>query len=267
MIVKLRKPGRERREEIARAILSILGEFVTQRSESEEAVAQYEQLLGKIAELELDSNIHIKLTHLGLQLDRQFAVHNVRRLLEVAASHGNFVRIDMEDSPTTDETLDIHAGLHEEFDNVGVVVQACLRRTRQDVRRLVGMKANVRLCKGIYIEPREIAYQDREVVRRNYGWLLEELLSGGCYVGIATHDEALVWTAFNTIDRLGLEPSQYEFQMLHGVDPVLRKIILDAGHRLRVAIPYGPSWYPYSVRRLRKNPKIARYVLQAMLKR
>jgi len=245
---------------------AILGEFVTQRSESEEAVAQYEELLAKIGELGLDSNIHIKLTHLGLKLDREFAVQNVRRLLEAAGSHGNFVRIDMEDSPTTDDTLEIHAGLHEEFDNVGVVVQACLRRTREDVRRLVGMKANVRLCKGIYIEPRQIAYEDREVVRRNYVWLLEELLSGGCYVGIATHDEWLVWSACQTIDRLGLEPSQYEFQMLHGVDPELRKVILDAGHRVRVAIPYGPSWYPYSVRRLRKNPKIARYVLQAMLK-
>ena len=246
---------------------AILGEFVTRKSESEEAVQQYEALLAKIDELDLDSNIHVKPTHLGLQLDKEFCYRNIRRLLEVAGGTGNHLRIDMEDSPTVDDTLDIFFRLHEEFDNVGCVMQACLRRTRADVRRLVAAKASVRLCKGIYIEPREIAYLDREVVRKNYAWLLRELLTGGCYVGIATHDEWLVWEAFRILDELDLDPSRYEFQMLHGVDPELRRIILASGHRLRVAVPFGPMWYPYSVRRLRKNPRIARYVLQAMLKR
>ncbi len=245
---------------------SILGEFVTRKEESEEAVAQYEEALAAIAEQQLDSNIHVKLTHLGLQLDKQFCHDNVRHLLAVAGDSGNFVRIDMEDSPTTDDTLELHGRLQQEFDNVGVVIQACMRRSLADVRNLVETRANVRLCKGIYIEPRRIAYIDRELIRRNYSMLLEELLGGGCYVGIATHDEWLVQDAFRTVQRLGLEPSRYEFQMLHGVDPQLRRTIRDAGHRLRVAVPFGSSWYPYSVRRLRKNPRIARYVLQTLLK-
>ncbi len=249
-----------------RVASAILGEFVTQKSESEEAVAQYEELLARIAELGLDSNIHVKPTHLGLQLDKEFCFQNIRRLLVAAGEQNNFVRIDMEDSPTTDDTLEIFFRLHEEFDNVGCVMQASLRRTLGDVRRLVEAKASVRLCKGIYIEPREVAWLDREVVRRNYVHLLEELLAGGCYVGIATHDEPLVWEAFRIIDELGLDSSRYEFQMLHGVDPELRRIIQARGHHLRVAIPYGPMWYPYSVRRLRKNPRIARYVLQALLR-
>jgi len=246
---------------------AILGEFVTERRESEEAVEQYEELLAAIDEQRLDSNIHIKLTHMGLQLDKEFCYQSVRRLVAAAGARGNSLRIDMEDSPTTDDTFEIYFRLREELDNVGCVVQACLRRTREDVRRLVAARANVRLCKGIYIEPREIAYLDREVVRKNFVWLLEELLGGGCYVGIATHDEWLVWSAFKTIDTLGLSPDRYEFQMLHGVDPQLRRIIRDTGHRLRVAVPFGPMWYPYSVRRLRKNPRVARYVLQALFKR
>ncbi len=246
---------------------AILGESVTQRAESEEAVSQYEEVLATINELGLDSNIHVKPTHLGLQLDKEFCFENIKRLVEVAGGYGNFVRIDMEDSPTIDDTLDIFFRLHEEFGNIGCVVQACLRRTLVDVRRLGAVKANVRLCKGIYIEPREIAYLDREVVRKNYTLLLEELLAAGCYVGIAGHDEAVIWEAFRVVDGLQLDPSRYEFQMLHGVDIELRRIILAAGHRLRVAVPFGPMWYPYSVRRLRKNPRIARYVLQALFKR
>ncbi len=249
------------------AASAILGEFVTQRSESEEAVAQYEEVLARINTLGLDSNIHVKPTHLGLQLDKEFCYQNIKRLVEVAGGFGNSLRLDMEDSPTVDDTLEVFFRLHEEFDNVGCVVQACLRRTLDDVRHLVSVKANVRLCKGIYIEPREIAYRDREVVRKNYVRLLEELLGGGCYVGIAGHDEWVIWEAFRIIDRLGLDPSAYEFQMLHGVDAELRRIIQAAGHRLRVAIPFGPMWYPYSVRRLRKNPRIARYGLQGLLKR
>ncbi len=249
------------------AATAILGEFVAQRSESEEAVQQYEDVLAAIVEQNLDSNIHIKLTHLGLQLDKEFCYENVQRLLEVAGSCGNFVRIDMEDSPTTDDTFDIFFRLNEKFDNVGCVVQACLRRTLGDVRRLAEIQANVRLCKGIYIEPREIAYLDRKEVRTSFVLLLEELLAGGCYVGIATHDEWLVSEAFRIVDSLGLDASRYEFQMLHGVEPALRRVIIGKGHRLRVSVPFGPMWYAYSVRRLRKNPRIARYVLQGMFRR
>ena len=246
---------------------SILGEDVTEKSESVEAVQQYEEVLVTIASQRLNSNIHVKLTHLGLNLDKEFCYNNVRRLLEVANSYGNFVRIDMEESPTTDDTFDVFFRLNAEFENVGCVVQACLRRTANDVQKLTAAKANVRICKGIYIEPREIAYLDRGKIRENYAASLAELLTAGCYVGIATHDKWLVDEAFRIIGTLDLDPFQYEFQMLHGVDPELRESIIGAGHRLRVAVPFGPRWYPYSVRRLRKNPRIARYVLQALLTR
>ncbi len=245
---------------------SILGEFVTQREESEEAVRDYKTFLDRVQEQGLDSNIHVKLTHLGLKLDKEFCYQNMREILTHARELGNFVRMDMEDSPCIDDTLETYYRLREEFDNTGVVVQARMRRSLEDVRRLGEVKANVRICKGIYIEPREIAYVDPEIIRENYVMLLDELLSAGCYVGIATHDERLVWAAYRIIERLDLEPSEYEFQMLHGVDPQLRRIIRSRGHRLRVAVPYGPSWYPYSIRRLRKNPAIAGYVLKAMLK-
>ena len=246
---------------------SILGEDVTEKSESVDAVQQYEEVLVTIASQRLNSNIHVKLTHLGLNLDKEFCYNNVKRLLEVANSCGNFVRIDMEESPTTDDTFDVFFRLNAEFENVGCVVQACLRRTVNDVQKLAAAKANVRICKGIYIEPREIAYLDRGKIRENYAASLAELLTAGCYVGIATHDKWLVDEAFRIIGTLDLDPFQYEFQMLHGVDPELRESIIGAGHRLRVAVPFGPRWYPYSVRRLRKNPRIARYVLQALLTR
>lgn len=249
------------------AASAILGEDVTQRSESTEAVEQYEEVLATIASQRLNSNIHVKLTHLGLKLDKDFCYNNVKRLLEVADTYGNFVRIDMEDSPTTDDTFDIFFRLNAEFENVGCVVQACLRRTANDVQKLTAAKANVRICKGIYIEPSEISYLDPEAIRKNYAGLLEELLKASCYVGIATHDKWLVDEAIRIIGTLKLDVSQYEFQMLHGVDPKLRQSIVETSHRLRVAVPFGPMWYPYSVRRLRKNPRIARYVLQALLTR
>jgi len=246
---------------------SILGEFVQQREESEQAVRDYQEVLAAIDQNGLDSNIHIKLTHFGLKLDKDFSRDNVRALLETASGYPNFVRIDMEDASCTTDTLDVYYQVRDEFENVGVVIQARLHRSLDDVRALAKGRANVRLCKGIYIEPHDIACTDAEEIRSNYTKLLEELLGAGCYVGIATHDERLVRSAFQIIDRLGLEPPAYEFQMLHGVLPELRRVILNEGHRVRVGVPFGPSWYAYSVRRLRKNPMIARYVMKAMLSR
>ncbi len=245
----------------------ILGEFVTRREESEQAVRDYQQCLDEISARKLDSTIHTKPTHLGLKLDKEFCYQNMRRILEHARRYGNFMRMDMEDSPCIDDTLELYYRLREDFDNVGVVIQARMRRSLADVRRLAAAKANVRLCKGVYIEPREIAYTDFRIIQENYTMLLDELLSAGCYVGIATHDEMLIWDAYRLIDRLRLKPHQYEFQMLHGVEPMLRRLVREMGHRLRVAVPFGPNWYPYSIRRLRKNPAIAGYVLKAVFKR
>ena len=246
---------------------SILGEFVTEVKDAEEAVQQYQEVLTEINNLKLESNIHIKLSHFGLKLDKEVCYNNLINVLKTAADCGNFVRIDMEDSSCTDDTLEIYKRAREKFENVGVVIQACMKRSNEDIDSLKAMKANVRICKGIYIEPPEIAYNDREIVRQNYSTLLKDLLGAGCYVGIATHDKWLVDDAFQTIEELALDHSQYEFQMLYGVDPQLRQMIRDAGHRMRVAVPFGPSWYPYSIRRLRKNPTVARYVLQALFKK
>ena len=245
----------------------ILGEFVTEVKDAEEAVQQYQEVLTEIKDLKLESNIHIKLSHFGLKLDKEVCYNNLINILKTAADCGNFVRIDMEDSTCTDDTLAIYKRAREKFENVGVVIQACMKRSNEDIDSLKAMKANVRICKGIYIEPPEIAYNDREIVRQNYSTLLKDLLGAGCYVGIATHDKWLVDDAFQTIEELALDHSQYEFQMLYGVDPQLRQMIRDAGHRMRVAVPFGPSWYPYSIRRLRKNPTVARYVLQALFKK
>lgn len=245
---------------------SILGEFVNEQNQAIEAGVDYIEVLSEIQSRNLDSNIHVKLTHLGLTIDKELCYSNLKSILKKAEETHNFVRIDMEDSSCTDDTLSIFEKAQREFENVGIVIQACMRRSMTDIQKLNVLKANVRLCKGIYIESRNIAYKDYQNVRENYSTLLKELLTAGCYVGIATHDEWLVQNAFQTIDDLGLTPTQYEFQMLYGVTPSLRQSIREKGHRLRVAVPFGPAWYPYSIRRLRKNPAIAGYVLKALFK-
>jgi proline dehydrogenase len=176
------------------------------------------------------------------------------------------VIIDMEDSSCTADTLEIFRRLRQQYINVGVAIQAYLRRTLDDVLRLEGIRPAFRLCKGVYIEPRRLAYRDMRVINRNYVAILERLLRNGSWVGIATHDELIVWEAFRLLRDLKVPPSVYEFQMLLGVDEELRDIIRKAGHNLRVYIPFGRDWYKYSVRRLRENPRLAGYVLKAMFK-
>ena len=249
-----------------RVAAAILGEFVTRREESEEAVREYEALLARMGDRRLVGYIHIKPTHLGLKLDKTFCLENVRALLIAARRQGLFVRMDMEDSPCIDDTLDIYYQLRSDFDNVGVVIQARMRRSLADVRELAKVKANVRVCKGIYLEPFSLAFTDPEIISRNYVRLAEELLGAGCTVAMATHDERLVWEGARLVDRLSIPRDRYEFQMLLGVLAPLRTVIRDAGHPVRVAVPYGPNWYPYSLRRLRKNPAIAGYVLKSLFK-
>jgi proline dehydrogenase len=246
--------------------VDILGEHVSLREEATTIAEDYVHLLDSIDENKLDCNVSVKLTHLGLKLDYDFCRDNVRRIVSAAKSKNNFIRIDMEDSSCTDDTLRMYSELRKDFDNVGVAIQSYLRRTLKDIRKLMGsgMKINVRLCKGIYVEDRSIAFKDNEIINRNFTLLLRELLSQKMYVGIATHDEKLVWEAFRLIDELKLEPHEYEFQMLLGVDAQLRNLICHAGHRLRVYVPFGSQWYDYSVRRLKENPQIARYVLKNM---
>jgi len=178
----------------------------------------------------------------------------------------NFVRIDMEDSSCTSDTLRIYRELRRKFSNVGVVVQAYLRRTMDDICALEDLNPNYRLCKGVSVEPREISYHDMRVINRNYVSLLEKMLRNSSYVGIATHDELMVWEAFRIIRELKLPATAYEFQMLLGVEEQLRDIIRKAGHHVRLYIPFGRDWYAYSVRRLRENPRLAGYVFKAMFK-
>ncbi len=249
----------------AMATCDVLGEAVRDRGRAEAAVAEYLRLLETIRAEGLDANVSVKPTLLGLGIDERFCRDNIRAVVRRAAELGNFVRIDMEDRTTTDATLRIYRELRAEHENVGVVLQAYLHRTLADIRDLLPLRPNIRLCKGIYREPRSVMWTLYETVRANYVACLERLLEGGAYVGIATHDEHLVWAAMELVDRLGLGPDRYEFQMLLGVDPELRRIILGLGHRLRVYVPYGRDWYPYSVRRLRENPTVARHVLRAMV--
>jgi proline dehydrogenase len=201
-----------------------------------------------------------------MKLDSGSCLDMTDRLVRRAKELNNFVRIDMEDATCTSETLRIYRELRREHSNVGVVIQAYLRRTVEDVGALEDLKPNYRLCKGVYIEPRAIAYRDMRVINRNYAYILEKLVRNGSYVGIATHDELMVWEAFRIIRDLNVPRDKYEFQMLLGVDDQLRDVIHAAGHNLRIYIPFGRDWYAYSVRRLRENPQLAGYVFKAMFK-
>lgn len=250
----------------ALATLDVLGEAVKDRSAAAAAVEEYLRLYAAIAEHGLDSNVSVKPTLLGLEIDEGFCRDNIERIAQAACAQGNFLRIDMEDRTTTDATLRIYAELQARYGNLGVVLQAYMRRTSADIDRISPDGGNVRLCKGIYIEPRAAAWKGFETVRLNFVTALEKLLRRGIYVGIATHDEYLTCAAMALIDRLGIERDRYEFQMLLGVDLQLRRIILDGGHRLRVYVPYGPDWYPYSIRRLRENPDVALHVVRALLR-
>lgn len=237
------------------ATVDVLGEEITRADEARAITQAYLDALDAIEADGLDANVSVKLTGLGLKLDPGLAREN----LIAIASKGIFVRIDMEDSSTTDATLDLYRELRADgYENVGVVLQAALKRTLDDARALAG--ANVRLCKGIYIEPPEIAHRGFEEIRASYVRALDILLEGGCYVGIATHDEHLVDEGRRAVQERGLEPGDYEFQMLLGVRPELGDRIVRDGHRLRIYVPYGRQWYEYSLRRLQENPKIAGYV-------
>jgi len=249
-----------------RATLDVLGEHIHNLDQARRVVDTYLSLLEEISLRQLDTNLSIKLTQLGLKLDPAVCFDLTDRLVHRARELNNFVRIDMEDSSCTSETLRMYRQLRQTHTNVGVVIQGYLRRTVDDVCGLEDLRPNYRLCKGVYMEAREISYHDMRVINRNYAYLLDKLFRNGSYVGIATHDELMVWEAFRIIRDLKLPPTAYEFQMLLGVDEQLRDIIRNAGHNVRVYIPFGRDWYAYSVRRLRENPRLAGYVFRAMFK-
>ncbi len=248
------------------ATIDILGEFIKTREEATFFKQQCLDILNGIDKEDLDANLSLKPTQMGLELDKEFAFANIREIVALAASQNNFVRIDMEDHPCTDDTLEFFRRLREEFPgHVGVVVQSYLRRTLDDIEDLSDGLLNFRLCKGIYNEPRHIAYKDMELINRNFTCCLEKMFEKKAYVGIATHDEKLVFDAQQLINKYGLKREEYEFQMLLGVDPELRDLLVEQGHRLRIYVPFGEKWMPYSRRRLKENPSIAKHALKQML--
>ena len=250
------------------ATVDVLGENVSTKEESLLSVRMEEDVLRSMSENRFNANVSVKLTQLGLKIDQSFCHSNARYLLEVARANNNFLRIDMEDSSTTSATLRLYERLRSDgYENVGIVIQANMRRSEEDIQRLIPLKANVRLCKGAYLEPEEIAFKNREEVRLNYLRLLKLLLQGRCYVGIATHDDLLIRGAYQAIQETNLQKTDYEFQMLHGVRAKLRDQIVAEGHRLRVYVPFGQHWYPYSIRRFKENPQIVRYVIRALFRK
>jgi proline dehydrogenase len=242
------------------ATIDLLGESTESKAAAAAKLSDYKKVVDALDEHNLNSGISVKLTGLGLTLSEELCRANLEEIVEYAGTKNRFVRVDMEDSPYTGVTLEMVIDLHERRENVGAVIQAYMRRSLEDVCRLIEAGVTVRLCKGIYDEPRKIAYKDFDTVRQNYIFLLDELLKGGAYVGIATHDEFLIWHALRLIHQLEVPEDRYEFQMLLGVDEELRRILVGAGHKLRVYVPFGEEWYEYSSRRLKENPKIAGYV-------
>ncbi len=250
-----------------RSTLDVLGEDVTLESEVAAYVDHYSKALDRIAADRLPANISVKPTAMGLKFSPELAQRSFQTICQRAASHANFVRIDMEDSSTTDATLALYRWLRGQgIDNVGVVLQAYMRRTLQDAADVAAMGGSVRLCKGIYIEPRSVAYQDYWMVRDAFVSALRVLFEGGASrVGIATHDEWLVLQARMLIRQLRIDSERYEFQMLLGVDPELRRLIVSEGHPLRVYVPFGAGWHAYSMRRLLENPRFATHVVRNVL--
>jgi proline dehydrogenase len=243
------------------ATIDVLGEEIANGDEARAIAAAYRGAIDAFERGKLGSNISVKPTALGLKLDYGLCRENLEDVVRHAAGRGNFVRIDMEDSSTTDDTLTLYRKLREAgLDNVGVVLQARLKRTLADVGALADLCPNVRLCKGIYVEPAEIAYRDFDSIRGSFVQVLEALLELGSYVGIATHDEWLLEQGERLVAERGLRREEYEFQMLLGVRPGLGDELVRQGHRLRIYTPFGRDWYEYSLRRLQENPKIAGYI-------
>ena len=244
------------------ATIDVLGEEITHEDETRAIARAYRDVFDAIQANGLDSNVSVKPTALGLGLSVELCRENLEDVLRAAAVHGNFVRIDMEDSSTTDDTLRLYRELREAgHDNVGVVLQAYLRRTLDDVRALADLRPSVRLCKGIYVEPAALAFQDDDAVRASFVRCLDALLEAGSYVGIATHDEWLIGRALERVAGLGRD--EYELQMLLGVRENRAGELVEAGHRLRVYTPFGEQWYAYSLRRLQENPAMAGTIARA----
>ena len=246
-----------------------LGENVTNAEEARHSAQLYHQLLDEIAARQLDANVSLKLTHMGLDVDPKLAVETTAGLVEHAAQLKNFVRVDMEGSPYTQRTLDVVHQLHSRNGNqgrVGAVIQSYMRRSEADIEKLLAARIRVRLCKGAYKEPEDIAFQKKSEVDANYVRLLKILLKSGIYHGLATHDPAMIKAAIDFAKAENIPPSAFEFQMLYGIRRDLQQQLVKDGWRMRVYIPFGHEWYPYFMRRLAERPANALFVLRNLFR-
>jgi proline dehydrogenase len=244
--------------------IDVLGESVQNKQDAIDSKNECLDVLEAIDKNSLNANHSLKPTSIGLGIDYEFCLQNLLEIVKRASEFGQFVRIDMEDSPYTTKTLNLYNDLLKSCQNCGVVIQAYMRRSMDDVKELVKTKTNFRLCKGIYIEPKEIAYKGKQEVRDNYLKLLRAMFENNCYVGIATHDSYLIEGAMKMIDEFGKKKNEYEFQMLFGVRERIRDKIVSDGHRMRIYVPFGTHWYKYSVRRFKENPYWAVYAIKAL---
>jgi proline dehydrogenase len=250
--------------------LDVLGEFIKTLDEAESNKKEYLHLIDISCKNNIDGNFSLKPTSFGLLLDKEICYNHIREIVVKAASYDGFIRIDMEDSPCTDDEILLFRRLKSEFPaNVGLVVQAYLRRTFKDLEQMLDLNSstipvNFRLCKGIYIEPESIAFKKHDEINRHYLEDLEFMFRNKIYVGIATHDKPLVESAYNLIKKYNVPKDMYEFQMLYGVTPKLRESIVNEGHTMRVYVPFGKQWFGYSTRRLKENPKMASHIIKAV---
>ncbi len=253
--------------------LDILGEFIETLDEAKKNRNDYIELIDRAQKENIDGNYSVKPTMFGLLLDTEVCYQYIRDIVVKAASYNNFIRVDMEDSPCTTITIELYRKLKAEFPkNCGLVVQSYMRRTLQDLKDLMDIHTkeiplNYRLCKGIYVEPVEVAYKKYEEVNEHYLEDLDFMFKNGIYAGIATHDVPLVEGAYKLIEKYNVPKDMYEFQMLYGVTPDLRKSIVAGGHKMRVYVPFGEEWFGYSTRRLKENPKMAWLIIKALFVR
>ncbi len=247
------------------ATMDVLGESVANKEESIKCKNEALEVLEAIEKNKLMANLSIKPTQMGLAIDEQFAYEQILELVKKAAEYKNFVRIDMEDSPFTDKTLNLYKRIFEHHKNVGIVIQAYMKRSFNDIVSLNKIGTNYRLCKGIYVEPASIAYKGKQEVRDNYLKLLDQLFKDGNYVGIATHDKPLIDAAYARIKEKNIPKDRFEFQMLLGVREDLRDKINSDGYKIRIYVPFGKDWYAYSVRRLKENPSVAGTIAKSFL--
>jgi proline dehydrogenase len=248
------------------ATLDLLGENVQSRDDARRAAAELVEVLRAIRREQVDCNLSVKLTQLGLGLDAELCCQNLRGIVHAAAELGNFVRVDMEDSRYTTATLGIVGRVRADFENVGAVVQAYLYRSAGDVARLVATRTRVRLCKGAYLEPETIAFRHKADTDRNFVALMQQLLASGLYHAVATHDETMIEATRRFAAERGISRSAFELQMLYGVRRDLQRRLAGEGYRTRIYIPYGRQWYAYFMRRLAERPANVAFVLRSLVR-